>query len=387
MGTVVNGTPWLIFLYYSSVFAYALRSLAQNEFYSPPYSIFPSQAARTNSTAWDAVPMGVPITELGSPLVTYYYTQATCDSNTALLTCGPESYGTQSLMALNINLQPEWKWGGVGFLLFFLILSNVISGWALAAVQIERNIGTSRTKDEDEPGGAEEGDAKALPSPAEERAVVEVSPAGSVASVLPFTPMTVTWRDVKYTVQLNANLGGGSKTLLQGVSGIAVPGRLISLMGASGAGKSTLLDVIAGRKTAGKMEGKILLNGFQTEAKSFARLTAYCEQQDIHNSFATVREALSFSAALRLSRDVSATTREAFVEEVMDLLELRSIANRMIGEVGAANGLAPGQRKILTIGVELVSNAPILFLVRASAWCRACRVFIRASCALSMPCL
>jgi 2-(1,2-epoxy-1,2-dihydrophenyl)acetyl-CoA isomerase len=49
-------------------------------------------------------------------------------------------------------------------------------------------------------------------------------------------------------VQLNKNLGGGTKTLLQGVSGIAVPGRLISLMGASGAGKSTLLDVIAGRK-------------------------------------------------------------------------------------------------------------------------------------------
>jgi ABC-type multidrug transport system ATPase subunit len=174
--------------------------------------------------------------------------------------------------------------------------------------------------------------------------------------------MTVTWRDIKYTVQLNKNLGGGEKTLLQGVSGIAVPGRLISLMGASGAGKSTLLDVIAGRKTAGKMEGEIRLNGFKTEPKSFARLTAYCEQQDIHNSFATVREALAFSASLRLPREVSVATREAFVDEVMDLLELRSIANRLIGEVGAANGLAPGQRKILTIGVELVSNAPILFL-------------------------
>jgi ABC-type branched-subunit amino acid transport system ATPase component len=174
--------------------------------------------------------------------------------------------------------------------------------------------------------------------------------------------MTVTWRDIKYTVQLNKNLGGGEKTLLQGVSGIAQPGRLISLMGASGAGKSTLLDVIAGRKTAGKMEGEIRLNGFKTEPKSFARLTAYCEQQDIHNSFATVREALVFSASLRLPREVDAPTREAFVDEIMDLLELRPIANRLIGEVGAANGLAPGQRKILTIGVELVSNAPILFL-------------------------
>jgi ABC-type multidrug transport system ATPase subunit/ABC-type multidrug transport system permease subunit len=354
MGTIVNGTPWLIFLYYSSVFAYALRSLAQNEFYSPSYDIYPS----TNSTAAALVGAGVPITELGlgAPIVVQYYTPAQCDAHPEL-GCGTQSYGVLSLRKLNINLAPGWKWGGVGFLFFFLILSNIMSGWALGAVHIERNVGTSRMKDEEEETA--EGDGRA---PAQERAIVTVTPPGTVASVLPFTPMTVTWRDVKYTVQLNKNLGGGSKTLLQGVSGIAVPGKLISLMGASGAGKSTLLDVIAGRKTAGKMEGEIRLNGFKTEPKSFARLTAYCEQQDIHNSFATVREALAFSAALRLPREVSAETREAFVDEVMDLLELRYIADRLVGEVGAANGLAPGQRKILTIAVELVSNAPILFL-------------------------
>ena len=48
--------------------------------------------------------------------------------------------------------------------------------------------------------------------------------------------------------------------------------------------------------------------------------------------------------------------------EVMDLLELTPIKNRMIGEPASADGLAPGQRKILTIGVELVSNCPIIFL-------------------------
>ena len=46
----------------------------------------------------------------------------------------------------------------------------------------------------------------------------------------------------------------------------------------------------------------------------------------------------------------------------MDLLELTAIKDRMIGEPASAEGLAPGQRKILTIGVELVSNCPILFL-------------------------
>lgn len=46
----------------------------------------------------------------------------------------------------------------------------------------------------------------------------------------------------------------------------------------------------------------------------------------------------------------------------MDLLELTAIKDRKIGEPGAADGLAPGQRKVLTIGVELASNCPILFL-------------------------
>ena len=46
----------------------------------------------------------------------------------------------------------------------------------------------------------------------------------------------------------------------------------------TGAGKTTLLDVLAGRKNSGVAQGSILLNGFPKEQKSFARLTAYCEQ-------------------------------------------------------------------------------------------------------------
>jgi ABC-type multidrug transport system ATPase subunit/ABC-type multidrug transport system permease subunit len=382
MGTMVNGTPWLIFMYYASVFAYALRCLAHNEFYSPPYSIYAANATGTATMAnMQAAGAATIIKQPPFYIPLSYYSAGQCA--TYNLGCSRVTYGEEVLHSLNINLPKPWKWGGVGFLAFFVILMNFLSGIALGRVHIERNIGTSRVKDEEETASGESvlaagATTRRLTEEPKETAVV-VSPAGSVASVLPFTPMTVTWRDLKYTVQLNKNLGGGSKTLLQGVSGIAVPGRLISLMGASGAGKSTLLDVIAGRKTAGKMEGNIVLNGFPRESKSFARLTAYCEQQDIHNSFATVLEALEFSAALRLSSTVDAATRSAFVQEVLDLLELRPISSRLVGEVGAANGLAPGQRKILTIGVELVSNAPILFLDEPTSGldARAAQVVIR----------
>ena len=212
-------------MYYTSVFAYALRSLAQNEFYSPTYEIFPYNATGTavsgaalNASAYLKVikePQLAPVD---------YYTAHACA--TWALGCGSDTYGTESLKKLNINLEPGWKWGGVGFLFGFVVLMNWLSGIALGKVYIERNIGTSRTKDEEEP--AAEGEEKGAAA-AEERAVVEVTPPGT-SSVLPFSPMTVTWRDLKYTVELNNNLGGGFKTLLQGVTGIAIPGRLISLM-------------------------------------------------------------------------------------------------------------------------------------------------------------
>ena len=379
MGTVVNGTPWLLFMYYCSLFAYALRSLAQNEFYAPKYAIFGADVTTYTpvnffttqlsanvtvagaAVSYAAVPT-IPITDFASGSSLPYFSPGTCGTFPGL--CDTSStLGVQLLQSLNINLEHGWKWGGVGFILFFLFAANIVSSMALAGADPQRNIGTSRTKDEEEPVEGESAPASAAVAAAGGPSVpVEVVALGATHSVLPFTPMTVAWRDLKYTVQLNKNLGGGEKTLLQGVSGVAMPGKLLALMGASGAGKSTLLDVIAGRKTGGTMEGGIFLNGHPKETKSFARLTAYCEQVDTHNTFATVSEALHFSAALRLPSGVSRATKDAFVEEVIDLLELRSIADRLIGETGAANGLAPGQRKILTVAVEMVSNAPILFL-------------------------
>ena len=109
-------------------------------------------------------------------------------------------------------------------------------------------------------------------------------------------------------------------------------------------------------------KGTITLNGHEVEKQTFARLTAYCEQMDLHNEFATVGEALEFSATLRLGDEVSAEQRHGFVSEAMDILELRPLSGRMIGSSGSSNGLSPGQRKILTVAVELVSNAPVFFL-------------------------
>ena len=72
-----------------------------------------------------------------------------------------------------------------------------------------------------------------------------------------------------------------------------------------GAGKTTLMDVIAGRKTVGRITGSILVNGQPKEQRSWARVCGYVEQNDIHTAATTVKEALHFSARLRLPSTVS----------------------------------------------------------------------------------
>ncbi|KAF5375215.1 hypothetical protein D9758_000491 [Tetrapyrgos nigripes] len=163
---------------------------------------------------------------------------------------------------------------------------------------------------------------------------------------------TFSWERLNYVVPVP----GGTRRLLHDVYGYVKPGTLTALMGASGAGKTTCLDVLAQRKTIGVITGDVLVDG-RPLSSDFARGTAYAEQLDVHQGTATVREAMRFSAYLRQPAEVSIAEKNAYVEEIIELLELHDLTEALVMTLNVE------ARKRLTIGVELASKPELLLFL------------------------
>ncbi|EGC32249.1 ABC transporter G family protein [Dictyostelium purpureum] len=167
------------------------------------------------------------------------------------------------------------------------------------------------------------------------------------------------WKDLIYEVDIKKDGKKQRLRLLNEINGYVKPGMLLALMGPSGAGKSTLLDVLANRKTGGHTKGEILING-QKRDKYFTRLNGYVEQLDVLPPTQTVREAITFSAKLRLPADMPMDEKIKFVENILETLNLIKIQNKPIGH--GEEGLSLSQRKRVNIGIELASDPQLLFL-------------------------
>nr|XP_043635770.1 pleiotropic drug resistance protein 1-like [Erigeron canadensis] len=253
--------------------------------------------------------------------------------------------------------QAYWYWIANGALVGFILIYNLCCALSLEFLDpFGKSQGHVATDDDTDKGAVE------LTS-------TTTGSGGQIKKkgmILPFEPHSITFNDVKYSVDMPQEMKqqGVSEDrllLLKGVSGAFRPGVLTALMGVSGAGKTTLMDVLAGRKTGGYIEGDVRISGYPKKQETFARISGYCEQNDIHSPHVTVYESLLYSAWLRLSTDVDEQTRKSFVDEVMDLVELNPLREALVGLPGI-NGLSTEQRKRLTIAVELVANPSIIFM-------------------------
>ncbi|KPM35009.1 Multidrug resistance protein CDR1 [Neonectria ditissima] len=164
------------------------------------------------------------------------------------------------------------------------------------------------------------------------------------------------WNNVCYDVKIKNE----TRRILDNVAGWVKPGTMTALMGVSGAGKTTLLDCLADRTSMGVITGDILVDDELRDA-SFQRKTGYVQQQDLHLSTTTVREALNFSAVMRQPGHIPHAEKIAYVDEVIKMLDMQEYAEAVIGVLG--EGLNVEQRKRLTIGVELAAKPPVLLFV------------------------
>ncbi|KAK8120926.1 ATPase [Apiospora kogelbergensis] len=161
-----------------------------------------------------------------------------------------------------------------------------------------------------------------------------------------------TWRDVEYTVPYM----GGERKLLNNVNGYAKPGVMVALMGASGAGKTTLLNTLAQRQKMGVVAGEMFVDG-RPLGPDFQRNTGFCLQGDLHDGTQTIREAIEFSALLRQAVSIPRSEKIAYVDKIIDLLELNELQDAIISSLGVE------QRKRLTIGVELAAKPSLLLFL------------------------
>ncbi|CAM0957579.1 unnamed protein product [Alopecurus aequalis] len=168
----------------------------------------------------------------------------------------------------------------------------------------------------------------------------------------------LTWEDVCVTVA--GSYGREPVSIVSGISGHAGPGEVLAIMGPSGCGKTTLLDALAGRLGPGINEaGVILING-RREKLAFGT-SAYVTQDIVLMSTLSVREAVYYSAQLQLPETIPAAKKRAHAERVIREMGLGDAMDTRIGG-RITKGISGGQRKRLTICIEMLTRPRLLFL-------------------------
>ncbi|CAL5209123.1 unnamed protein product [Lathyrus oleraceus] len=328
--------PWMIWGYYASPMMYGQNAIAINEFLDERWSS-PNLDPR------------VPEPTVGKAL----------------------------LKARNMFTEEYWYWICIGALLGFSLLFNIL---LIIVLTFLNPFGDSKSIVLEEENEKKETAKESYVSKAKSSEYIEMTERNTSESltlkadtsttkrgmVLPFRPLSLAFDRVSYYINMPAEMKNqgfeeSRLQLLRNVSGAFRPGELTALVGVTGAGKTTLMDVLAGRKTGGYIEGNISVSGYPKNQATFARISGYCEQNDIHSPNLTVYESIVFSAWLRLGKEVNKETQKMFVEEVMKLVELHPLRNFLVGLPGI-DGLSTEQRKRLTIAVELVANPSIIFM-------------------------
>ncbi|KAL2644835.1 hypothetical protein R1flu_012422 [Riccia fluitans] len=183
---------------------------------------------------------------------------------------------------------------------------------------------------------------------------------GNINSLIGPRTATLTFKDLKVTVKVGG-VRGASRTVISNIAGYAEPSKILGIMGPRESGKSTLLDTLAGRLTKDAVyEGEILLNGRRQQLTYGT--AAYVSNDDQLVSTLTVRESVYLSALLRLPDAIPRREKMAFAECTIEDMGLTECADMRVGGSFHRSGLNAGEKRRLSIALELLMRPPIIYL-------------------------
>jgi ATP-binding cassette subfamily G (WHITE) protein 2 (SNQ2) len=291
---LISDYIWFGWIYYINPISYAFEAVLTNEFSDRTMACSPT----------GAVPYGPEYTDPS------YQGCAIADATPGALEVAGSAYLEQTFSYTRSHL---WRNFGVliAFTVFYILITAVaaetfnFTSSGGGAVEFKKSK-KAKKQIQAETAPADEEKAVAVATPLSETSSrTAVSPTRQPAKKEEETLQQIsgsetvfTWSNVEYMVPYL----GGERKLLNKVNGYAKPGVMVALMGASGAGKTTLLNTLGQRQKTGVVGGEMLVDG-RPLGVEFQRGTGFCEQNDLHDGTATIREALEFSVSLLLHTD------------------------------------------------------------------------------------
>lgn len=334
---LVNKYIWFGWIYYVNPISYAYEAVIANEFAGRDMVCSDSQL----------VPQG--------PGISREFQGCTLPGSEI----GSVNVAGSSYLAASFGYSRDHLWRNFGVVIAFTVLYTLITAVAAENISFAAGGGGAlsfkKTRKAKQLVVSEKAPVDDVEGGNQPSAVVEpttIHEGEKSTETLTNSDRVFTWSNVEYTVPYD----GGEKKLLNRISGYVKPGVMVALMGASGAGKTTLLNTLAQRQTVGVISGDMLVDG-RALGPDFQRSTGFCEQMDLHDGTATIRESLEFSAILRQDRNVPREEKLAYVNQIISLLELEDIQDAIVSSLGVE------QRKRLTIGVELAAKPSLLLFL------------------------
>eukprot|EP00127_Corallochytrium_limacisporum_P002168 Clim_evm62s108 gene=Clim_evmTU62s108 len=180
------------------------------------------------------------------------------------------------------------------------------------------------------------------------------------------------WSNLRYSVDINVpksakknDVEAGEfkkehkKRILRGITGYVESREMFAILGASGAGKTTMLDALSGRLPSKDLNVDFKMNNEPTPISKAMERAAYVQQSDELYPMLTVYETIMYAAKLKINK--SQEEREDIVEEILDDLQLNKARDTRVGN-DIYRGVSGGERRRVTIGVEIVARPDIIIL-------------------------